>query len=39
MQVEGQKSRFFRSSNKTREDKDGRRKDKRYIGLADSERS
>ena len=39
MQVEGIGSGISKSSNRTRKNKDGRREGKRYIGLANSERS
>ena len=39
MQVEGKRSRVFRSSDWTWDNQDRRREDKRSIGLADSERS
>ena len=39
MQVKGTGSRILRSGDRTRENKDGRREDKKCIGLADSKRS
>jgi len=39
MQVEGMRSRIFKDNNRTRENKDRRRKDERDIVLANSERS
>ena len=39
MQVKCQRSRFLRKSNRTRENKDGRREGKKYTGIANSEKS
>jgi len=39
MQVEGEKSRVFGNDNRTQKNKNERRKDKRYAGLANSTRS
>ena len=39
MQVENQGSRLLMSSNRTGGDHDGRKKDKRYLRLANSEKS
>ena len=39
MQMEGEEDKIFRSGDRTRRNKDGRRKDERYIELADFERS